>query len=103
MGLTFSWSPSAIKCLGNIEPELSFVFHLRRITFCGVRLSVETAPHPEVILFPLLLDRYLAEFDFRQNTRANLGIDDAQRAATAVQRSKGKRLKYQTTNSEAEA
>ncbi len=49
------------------------------------------------------LDRYLAEFDFRQNTRVKLGIDDAQRAATAVQRSKGKRLKYQTTNSEAEA
>jgi transposase-like protein len=49
------------------------------------------------------LDRYLAEFDFRQNTRAKLGIDDVQRAAIAVQRSKGKRLTYQTTHSEAES
>ena len=44
------------------------------------------------------LDRYLAEFDFRQNTRARLGIDDAQRTAIAVQNVKGKRLTYQTTN-----
>ena len=42
------------------------------------------------------LDRYLAEFDFRQNTRARLGIDDVQRAALAVQAGKGKRLTYQT-------
>jgi transposase-like protein len=42
-------------------------------------------------------DRYLAEFDFRQNTRAKLGIDDAQRTALAVKASKGKRLTYQTT------
>jgi transposase-like protein len=45
------------------------------------------------------LDRYLSEFDFRQNTRAKLGIDDEQRAAIAVQRSKGKRLTYHATNS----
>lgn len=44
------------------------------------------------------LDRYLAEFDFRQNTRARLGIDDAQRAALAVQGAKGKRLTYETTD-----
>jgi ISXO2-like transposase domain len=43
------------------------------------------------------LDRYLAEFDFRQNTRAKLGIDDIQREAIAVQAAKGKRLTYQTT------
>jgi len=49
------------------------------------------------------LDRYLAEFDFRQNTRAKLGIDDTQRTAITVQRSKGKRLTYQTTNSQAES
>lgn len=43
-------------------------------------------------------NRYLAEFDFRQNTRAKLGIDDVQREAIAVQGAKGKRLTYQTTN-----
>jgi transposase-like protein len=40
------------------------------------------------------LDRYLAEFDFRQNTRAKLGIDDAQRMGIAVAGAKGKRLTY---------
>jgi transposase-like protein len=40
------------------------------------------------------LDRYLAEFDFRMNTRAKLGVDDVQRAAIAVQGFKGKRLTY---------
>ncbi|HTS40509.1 MAG TPA: IS1595 family transposase [Xanthobacteraceae bacterium] len=49
------------------------------------------------------LDRYLAEFDFRQNTRAKLGINDAQREALAVKAAKGKRLTYQTTHSESEA
>ncbi len=44
------------------------------------------------------LDRYLAEFDFRQNTRAKLGINDVQRTAIAVQSTKGKRLTYQTTD-----
>jgi hypothetical protein len=46
-------------------------------------------------------DRYLAEFDFRQNTRAKLGIDDVQRTAIAVKGAAGKRLTYQTTHSEA--
>lgn len=40
------------------------------------------------------LDRYLAEFDFRQNNRAKLGIDDAQRADRALLGMKGKRLTY---------
>jgi transposase-like protein len=40
------------------------------------------------------LNRYLAEFDFRQNTRAKLGIDDVQRAALTVQGMAGKRLMY---------
>jgi transposase-like protein len=40
------------------------------------------------------LDRYLAEFDFRFNTRAKLGVNDTQRAAKAVQGFKGKRLTY---------
>ncbi len=44
------------------------------------------------------LDRYLAEFDFRQNTRAKLGIDDVQRADIALRGVKGKRLTYQTVN-----
>jgi transposase-like protein len=48
-------------------------------------------------------DRYLAEFDFRQNTRAKLGINDEQRTALAVQAGKGKRLTYQTTHREARA
>lgn len=44
------------------------------------------------------LDRYLAEFDFRQNTRAKLGVDDAERTSLAVMGFKGKRLTYETTN-----
>lgn len=40
------------------------------------------------------LDRYLAEFDFRQNTRAKLGVNDLQRTAIAVQGAQGKRLMY---------
>jgi hypothetical protein len=42
-------------------------------------------------------DRYLAEFDFRQNTREKLGVDDVRRTALAVQSAKGKRLTYETT------
>jgi ISXO2-like transposase domain len=49
------------------------------------------------------LDRYLAEFDFRQNTRAKLGINDVQREAMAVRAAQGKRLTYQTTSGEAGA
>lgn len=44
------------------------------------------------------LDRYLAEFDFRMNTRAKLGINDTQRAEIALQGFKGKRLTYETAN-----
>jgi transposase-like protein len=42
-------------------------------------------------------DRYLAEFDFRMNNRAKLGIDDKRRAEIALQGVKGKRLTYETT------
>jgi len=50
------------------------------------------------------LDRYLAEFDFRQNTRARLGINDVERAALAIRAAKGKRLSYTRPSSdEAEA
>jgi transposase-like protein len=40
------------------------------------------------------LDRYLAEFDFRQNTRAKLGINDQERTDRAVRGMVGKRLMY---------
>jgi hypothetical protein len=42
------------------------------------------------------LERYLAEFDFRFNTRAKLGIGDGEREAIAVRGAKGKRLTYET-------
>lgn len=48
------------------------------------------------------LDRYLSEFDFRQNTRAKLGYDDEMRADLAVKGMAGKRLTYQTTHSAVE-
>lgn len=44
------------------------------------------------------LDRYLAEFDFRQNTRAKLGYNDEQRASIALQGFSGKRLTYETVD-----
>jgi len=44
------------------------------------------------------LERYLAEFDFRMNNRAKLGINDVQRADLALQGVKGKRLTYRTTD-----
>jgi len=43
------------------------------------------------------LSRYLGEFDFRQNARERLGIDDVARAELAVRGAAGKRLTYQTT------
>jgi len=44
------------------------------------------------------LDRYLAEFDFRMNTRAKLGINDMQRTGIAVAGFAGKRLSYKTAH-----
>ena len=43
------------------------------------------------------LHRYLAEFDFRANTREKLGFNDVSRAEMALQGFKGKRLTYETT------
>ena len=43
------------------------------------------------------LDRYLAEFDFRQNTRARLGFNDTDRVEIALQGAVGKRLTYERT------
>ena len=42
-------------------------------------------------------NRYLAEFDFRQNARERLGVNDMQREAIAVRGARGKRLTYKTT------
>jgi transposase-like protein len=44
------------------------------------------------------LQRYLAEFDFRMNHRAKLGIDDATRADIALKGITGKRLTYRRIN-----
>jgi transposase-like protein len=44
-------------------------------------------------------DRYLAEFDFRMNTRVRLGYSDTDRAEIALKGVKGKRLTYETTQS----
>jgi transposase-like protein len=44
-------------------------------------------------------DRYLAEFDFRQNTRVKLGYSDTDRAEIALRGVKGKRLTYERTQS----
>jgi ISXO2-like transposase domain len=40
------------------------------------------------------LHRYLAEFDFRYNTRVALGLDDSERTARAIKGMSGKRLTY---------
>jgi hypothetical protein len=49
------------------------------------------------------LHRYLAEFDFRYNTRAGLGIDDTERAARLLKVAEGKRLTYRQPRSAAHA
>lgn len=43
-------------------------------------------------------DRYLAEFDFRYNTREKVGINDAERTAHAVRGMVGKRLTYRDSS-----
>lgn len=40
------------------------------------------------------LPRYLAEFDFRYNRRAKLGISDTERAIDAIKGAAGRRLMY---------
>jgi transposase-like protein len=44
------------------------------------------------------LHRYLAEFDFRHNNRAALGVDDIERTERAIRGIIGKRLTYRTTD-----
>jgi hypothetical protein len=43
---------------------------------------------------PAHLPRYLAEFDFRMNNRAKLGVPDSVRAARILKGAEGKRLTY---------
>jgi transposase-like protein len=49
------------------------------------------------------LHRYLAEFDFRYNTRAALGVDDTERTDEALKGSTGKRLTYRRPHQAAHA
>jgi transposase-like protein len=44
------------------------------------------------------LHRYLAEFDFRYNSRSKLGVEDMERSERALQGITGKRLTYQTSD-----
>jgi hypothetical protein len=44
------------------------------------------------------LKRYLAEFDFRYNERAALGVNDSMRVETAVMDILGKRLTYRDSS-----
>jgi transposase-like protein len=44
------------------------------------------------------LHRYVAEFDFRYNSRSKLGVEDAERASMIVRSGKGKRLMYRRTD-----
>lgn len=49
------------------------------------------------------LHRYLAEFDFRYNRRAKLGVSDTARAEDALRMARGKRLTYRRTDEAAHA
>ncbi|MFL6688586.1 MAG: IS1595 family transposase [Alphaproteobacteria bacterium] len=44
------------------------------------------------------MGRYLAEFDFRQNNRVRLGVNDEMRTARAIKGAEGKRLTYRQPN-----
>jgi len=47
---------------------------------------------------PEHLKRYLCEFDFRYNERANLGVEDTERTKRAIKGATGKRLTYHQTS-----
>jgi transposase-like protein len=49
------------------------------------------------------LGRYLAEFDFRYNHRAGLGVDDTQRTDELLRNVAGKRLTYRSPDKGAHA
>jgi hypothetical protein len=44
------------------------------------------------------LQRYLDEFTFRYNTRIRLGVNDTERAVTAIRDGEGKRLTWRRTD-----
>lgn len=46
------------------------------------------------------LQRYVTEFSYRYNTRAALGVSDAERTAVALKQIGGKRLTYRRTSSQ---
>jgi hypothetical protein len=46
--------------------------------------------------------RYLAEFDFRYNNRAKLGITDGERTVNAMKGIEGKRLTYRRADATAQ-
>ncbi len=52
---------------------------------------------------PTHLKRYVAEFDFRFNNRAGLGVDDMARTEKLARGAVGKRLTYQRTRQQPEA
>jgi len=82
----FEWTRSDVH-INNLE---GFFSVLKR-GLVGVYQNVDQRDLP----------RYLSEFDFRQNTRERLGINDTQRAEIALRGVVGKRLTYQTTRSDA--
>ncbi len=49
------------------------------------------------------LNRYLAEFDFRYNTRTALGITDSERSDELLRGIAGKRLTYRRSDKAANA
>lgn len=52
---------------------------------------------------PTHLKRYAAEFDFRFNNRAGLGINDMERTEKLARGAAGKRLTYQRTRQQSPA
>jgi hypothetical protein len=76
-----------MRCLVLLSRSLEGFFSVLKRGLVGVYQHVDQHH----------LDRYLAEFDFRQNNREKLGINDTQRAEIALQGMKGKRLTYGTT------
>lgn len=52
---------------------------------------------------PQHLKRYLAEFDFRYNERAKLGVSDAERTIKIIKGIDGKRLTYRQPDEKANA
>jgi len=88
------------KMLEELQSDYRFKFDLIR-NYIMEMVHYALKMQPAEALYQHMdakhIDRYLAEFDFRQNTRAKLGINDVERSAIAVRGAKGKRLTYQTT------